>query len=280
MENGQEAPSSPSDGSGITFEEIEQQLKAAETGLNKPDLSKVVVDSDDAPEILRGKSVSEVLAHTKALENALKASEQARQEAMLLAQTAADRRQEPQAPPAPAPEPEITDEQVAEAFQEDPAKGVALLRKMQEQAVNRAAEHFGKRLEPLISGSSSAAEAEARRKYPDEFELYKKEIEDVLKQIPNKQVMSNQQSWDDMIAYVRGKDPMRLFNHLNAKESKAHETAAQTAERASVGFQGSSAGAQRSPQGKGSVVMDETTKEICKVLGMSEEDYVTWSRVR
>lgn len=280
METGQEAPSSSGEGSGISFDEIEQQLKDVEAAALKPDLSKIVVDSDDAPELLKGKSVQDILAHTKNLETALRASEQARQEAMLLAQATAGRASEPAPVPAPAPEPEITAQQVAEAFAEDPSQGIAMMQKMNEQAIARAAEHFGKRLEPLIAGSSSAVETQARQKYPDEFELYKDEIAQVLKEIPNKQVMSSMKSWDDMIAYVRGKDPIRLFNHMNEKEAKKRSEEARGMERASVGFQSAGGGSMRTPPASGSIAMDDTTKEICRTLGVSPEEYIKWAGVR
>jgi len=280
MADSLEAPSSPSEGTGISFDEIERQLKDAEASTLRPDLSKIILDSDDAPDLVKGKSVQDALAHVRNLETALRASEQGRQEAMLLAQANASRASAPPAPPAPEPEPEITAEMVAEAFQEDSTKGIALMQRMNQQAIERAAEHFGKRLEPLIAGSSSAAENQARQKYPDEFELYKDEIAETLKQIPNKQVMSTAKSWDELIAYVRGKDPMKLFNHMNAREAKKHEESARVAERANVGFQAAGSSSMRTPVSQGSVAIDETTKEICSVLGVSPEDYIKWSRVR
>jgi hypothetical protein len=260
---------------------MEAQLKAAEEALLKPDLSKISVDGDDIPEALKGKSVRELLERQKSLEEALRMSEASRQEAMTMAQLAANRGSEqPKGEPtAPAPEPPITAEMVAEAFAEDQAQGIAMLQKMNQQAIDRAVDHFGKRLEPLISGSTSAVESQARQKYPDEFELYKDDIEKLISSLPNKSVMSTMQSWDDMIAYVRGRDPLKLYNFMATKEAKKRASEAQASERESVGFQAVGSGSQRTPQGGTGVVFDDTTKEICRVLGISEQEYAKWSRV-
>lgn len=276
------APDTSGANAGITFEEIEQQLKEAEANALAPDLSKISVDGDDVPEALKGKTVRDLLQRQKDLEETLRKSEIARQEAMTLAQVAANRGNEPKGaePQAPQPEPLITAEQVAEAFQEDQAQGIAMLQKMNQQAIDRAVDHFGKRLEPLIMGSTSAVEAQARAKYPDEFELYKDEIAEVIGQLPNKSVMSSTKSWDDMIAYIRGRDPMKLYNHMAVKEAKKRESEAHEAQRSDIGFQ-SAGGQQRAPApSSGGFVADDTVKDVCRVLGMSVEEYAKWSRVR
>lgn len=262
---------------GVTFDEIEEQLKTAESKL--PDLSKITLGDESVPERLRGKTVADMVNHMKELENALKMSEQSRQEALILAKTASERpAQSVQAPAQPEPEPLVTAEEVAEAFQEDSAKGVALMQKMNEQAIARAAQHFSQRLEPLISGSASTVETQARQKYPDEFELYKDEIDALVKQLPNKNVLSTSQSWDDMIAYVRGKNPTKLFEHMAAKEAKKREDAARESERSSVGFQ--SMGTQRTPAPSSGPVLDATVDEVCRVLGITKDEYAKWNGVQ
>ena len=264
---------------GITFDEIETQLKAAERAALGPKLDETKLEGDDVPEAFRGKTVRDILNQTKALEETLRLSEQGRQQALTMAQLAAQATGERREPPkAPEPEPLITAEEVAAAFQEDPGKGVALMTKMNEQAINRAASSFAARIDPLLSGTVSTIEAEARRKYPDEFELYKDEISDIMKNMQDKRVMSSSASWDDMIAYVRGKNPDKLFAHRIAKEQAGRAAAAQESERNNAGFSMSSA--QRTPAPSvGSVVMDETTREVCKVMGISEADYAKWSKV-
>ena len=263
---------------GITFTEIEQQLKAAEQGLNQPKLDELKFEGEEIPESLRGKSAREVLNRTQELENALRQSEISRQQALTMAQLASQGRSEaPPAPKEPEPEPQITSEQVAAAFQEDPVKGIELMNRMTQQQVDRAGQHFMQRISPMLAGVSSSAEAEARRKYPDEFEIYKDDIAAVIKRLPNKDALSTPDSWDDMIAYVRGKDPMRLFNHMQTKEQTKRAAEAQAEQRNVAGVTMSSS--QRAGGPVGAPVMDETTREVCRVLGMTEDDYVKWSKV-
>ena len=262
---------------GVTFDEIEDQLKAAERAALAPKLDDSKLDGEEVPEAFRGKTVREVLAHTKALEDTLRMSETARQQALTMAQLAAQRGAEPPKPAEPPPEPMITAEQVAEAFGEDAAKGVALMTKMNEQAIARAASSFAQRIDPLLSGTVGAVENQARAKYPDEFSLYADEIKEVLNRLPNKNAMSSMDSWDDMIAFVRGNNPEKLFAHRMSQESGRKAAEAQEAQRNNAGFSMSSA--QRTPAPTGGVVMDDTTKEVCKVLGISEADYAKWSKV-
>lgn len=269
-------PSGPN--AGITFDEIEEQLKAAERAALAPKLDEVKVDGEDIPEALRGKSVREILARTQELENTLRLSEQRRQEALTMAQLAAQRGEGTREPAKqPEPEPLVTAEEVAAAFQDDPAKGVALMTKMNEQAIARAASSFAQRIDPLLSGTVGAIEAEARRKYPDEFQLYGEEIKGVLDSLPNKNAMSTMNSWDDLIAYVRGKNPEKLFQHRMEQQTKGRAAEAQEQQRQSAGI--SMTSAQRTPAPSGGPVFDDTTKEVCRVLGISEADYAKWSKV-
>lgn len=262
---------------GITFDEIERQLKAAETAALAPKLDDTKVDGEDVPEQYRGKTVKEILAQTKALEDTLRLSEQGRQQALTMAQMAANQRSLPEAPKAPEPEPLVTAEEVAAAFAEDPAKGVQLMTKMNQQAIDRAAASYASRIDPLLQGTVGAVEAEARRKYPDEFQLYAEEIKAIQDKLPNKNAMSSLDSWDDLIAYVRGKNPEKLFQHRLAAQSQQRQTEAQEQQRQTAGITMSSA--QRTPAPTGGMVFDDITKEVCKVLGVSEADYAKWSKV-
>lgn len=267
----------PGPAAGITFDEIESQLKEAEKQALAPKLSDIKAEGEEVPENLRGKSVSEILAHTKALEDTLRMSEAGRQQALTMAQLAAQQREMPAPKAEPAPEPLVTAEEVAAAFQEDPTKGIQLMTKMNEQSIARAAASYASRIDPLLAGTVSTIEAEARRKYPDEFSLYADEIKDVLGRLPDKRAMSSPDSWDDMIAYVRGKNPEKLFQHRIAAETTKKAAEAQNEQRNTAGI--SMTSTQRTAAPMGSVVMDDTTREVCKVLGISEADYVKWSKV-
>lgn len=275
------APNLPPGGgpnAGITFDEIEAQLKEAERTALAPKLDDVKYEGEDIPENMRGKTAREALNRITELENTLRSSEIARQQALATAQVASSRR-EPAiaARPEPEPEPMVTADDVAVAMQEDQLKGIKLLEKMNQQQIDRASAAFMQRVAPMLAGSSSVAEAEARRKYPDEFEIYKEEIDALLGQVADKNIMSTVQSWDDMISFARGRNPMKLFDHLQKKTSVKAAADAQERERNNAGVTMSSS--QRAAGPAGSVIMDDTTKEVCRVLGLSEQDYVKWSKV-
>ena len=126
-------PNQPGGGpaAGITFDEIERQLKDAEKTALSPKMDEFKVEGDDIPDNLKGKSARDLLNHIKTMEDTLRNVDAARQQALTMAQLAAQGRSEPApAPVAPEPEPLITSEQVAAAFSEDATKGVELMNKM------------------------------------------------------------------------------------------------------------------------------------------------------
>lgn len=263
---------------GITFDEIERQLKEHERATAAPKLDELKLDGDDIPESLRGKSAREALNRITELENTLRQSEIARQQALATAQVASNRPVEAPRPVEPVKEePLVTADEVAQAFAEDPAKGAQLMAKMNQQQIDRAKNEFMTRVAPMLSGTSSVAEQAARTKYPDEFEIYKDEIDTLLKQVPDRSVMSTPQSWDDLIAFARGRNPEKLFQHRLNKESATKKAEAEAAQRNNAGLTMSSS--TRAAPAAGTPVFDETTKEVCRVLGISEQDYATWSKV-
>lgn len=263
---------------GITFPEIEAQLKEAERLALGPKLDDVKFEGEDIPENMRGKTAREGLNYIKQLEDTLRSSEIARQQALATANLASQHSAPaPVAAPEIKEEPLVTSDEVAAAFQEDPVKGAKLMERMTNQQIERASTAFMQRVAPMLAGTSSVAEAEAKRRYPDEFDIYKTEIENLLKQVPDRSVMTTQQSWDDLIAFARGRDPMRLFAHQQKKEELKRQTEAQEGQRNNAGVSMSSS--HRAAPPSGGPVMDALTKEVCGVLGISEADYSTWSKV-
>ena len=65
--------------------------------------------------------------------------------------------------------------------------------------------HIEARIAPLTAGTMNAAENWARQEYGDEFELFEKDIKALVNGVPNKQVFTTKEGWQDAIAYVRGK---------------------------------------------------------------------------
>jgi hypothetical protein len=263
----------------MSFDDMGAQLEELEKA-NRTKLEDVKVDGDDVPENLRGKTARDLLNYAKSVEQALKTSESARQEALILAQTASAAAGKPPvaAPPEPKPEPELTREQLRELYETDP---LAAIEAMQRQALVKAESHLQARLEPLISGAGQSAEQIARTKFPEEFEVLSDEIKQMVESLPDKRMLSQPGNWEQLVTYVRGQHMDKMFNHRMAK---ATTTAAEDARReqiASAGFHGqpdqrAGSTVATSPTGK-KVVWDDYTAEIARTLGMSKEDYIAWS---
>lgn len=255
----------------VSFEEIERQQAAGE---QKPlDLNTVKLDGDDIPEALRGKSVQELVAKLTGTEQALRLSEDARLHA---------ERQPPAAAPvaaAPAPEPpkEVSDDEIRQLYEEDPIKGIEA---MSARAVARAERNLESRLGPLVAGSSASAEAAARAKYPDEFELFGDDIAKVVASVPNAKVMmANPGAWSDLIALVRGRDGNfdKLLAHKQSKAADQSRRSAQELQAAQAGFSGTGGSA---PSGTRSAVkLDALQQEIARNMNMTDEQYIAWMRV-
>ena len=255
----------------MSIEEMDQVAAAP------PDLSKVELASTQL-ETFKGKTAAELVAHAKQLEDMLKASEQNRARAEQLAAIAS--RGAPAPPPVAPPPPQETfptDEEIAKLYEENPAQAMKV---MTERAVKIAQQSLDARLQPLIQGTSASLEAAARAKYPEEFQLFATEIQDVISKLPNaKAALSTPESWDDLISWVRGR-PGHFERMIEHKTSKTREVVAPQARQT----QQDSLGFSPAPTGRGPVVrsdgtLDPLAAEIAEKLGMSQADYIKWSKV-
>jgi len=257
----------------VSIDELEQV--AGSVTAQKPNLSELKLESDDVPEEFKGKAVTEVLARAEQLKKALQLSEETR---LSLAQALEGRSKDTVQPPPPPveEEPFLTDEQIQEIFQEDALKAVRI---MNDQAIRRAQKHVEARLAPILSGSQSSAEQNARQKYAAEFSLFGDQIEATAKGLPNPAVLANSSAWDDLISYIRGRPgnfDRLMAHHEQQKAGQNQQTAQQTQSEAS-GFTARSSVAAPVAQSAGE--LDETQKEIARTLGMDYADYVRWSKV-
>jgi hypothetical protein len=110
----------------------------------------------------------------------------------------------------------LTDEEFNQLASENPAAAI----KYQQQLNNVLLEEaLNKRLAPLSQGVISSAEADARRKYAMEFELFGPEIAKHKAQVPES-VFSNPASWDQLIAMVRGA-PENINKYIAKVQEKA-----------------------------------------------------------
>lgn len=263
----------------VDLDAIEDQLKAAEESGKAPE--DIKIEGDKVPERLRGKSVAEIASAMESLENAVKTSEQGRQELKdefnaLKAQVTVQGPTVSVTPSTAEPVP-ISREDLDKLYEDDPLKAIRI---MHEQMGQRLEKNLNARLQPLATGSADSAEANARLRYPDEFALLDTEIKTVLGNVPDRSVMNSAKSWDDLIAYVRGQNIDKLFEHRQTQADKKKEAEAQAAAAATVGFSGT-AGAQIAPSQAAQVSnqLDATQREIAKGLDMTDEDYLKWSKV-
>lgn len=255
----------------VTLEEIEAQTALAAQEGKKLDLNSKL--EDGVPEEFKGKTVSEVLQLAKGTMDGLKVSETRRLELESKVQAPIV-----QAPPEPKLEPELTKDQLKALYDSEP---MAAIEYMSTQAEKRATVNLEKRILPLLAGSATNAEEMAKRKYPDEFALFSGDIAEIVNRVPDRTVLAQPKTWDDLIAYVRGQ-PVN-FDKLVAH--KANQTgAAQLA--AAHNLQVNSAGASikstiASPALTiGAEGLDALELEIAKGLDMTPADYKLWKGKR
>ncbi len=259
----------------VTLDEMEAAV-AKSQGPDAVDPSQVKLDGDSIPEAFRGKTLADVLTSQDNLTRALKTSEEARQQVQATLEIASRAPAPAPAPPQVEPEPEFTEEQIKEMYDEEPLKAIRVL---QEQATKRVAAHYEQRLQPILKGSASGAEAQARAKYGEEFEVIGTEIMEAVEKLPDRQVMANPAAWDDIISYVRGSPGNfeKLLTHKADKQSQEAAEAAQKTQQVTAGY---TAVAETRPASAQTVEdLDPIQKEIAATLGLSEEDYIKWNKV-
>lgn len=226
-----------------------------------------------------GKSLADILEHQRRLEESLKLSESAR----IALQQAAERPASP-APQPQQPEPQrepLTREKLAEIYQEDPIKAIAM---MQDDAIARAAEHFETRLNQLQVGTEGAAEDWAKKEFADEFAVLGKEINAFKAQIPDQSIFTTKKGWEDLVSYVRGQrgNFERYLEHKTGNPPRTPSDARREAEDA-AGF--STTSRQRSSIPDATRRLDPTTEAIAENLfpDLTKEqaiaEYIKWANI-
>jgi hypothetical protein len=262
--------SSPTGPESVTLDEMEQGSRVA------PKMDDIKLDGEGIPEHLKGKSAADLVKMLEGTQEAVRISERAREQAELTARALA-KQEAPPPPPMPEPEPELSEEQVAELYQNDPVKAIKVL---SEQAVKRAEKNLENRLGPMMRGSASAVESAARTKYAEEFELFGEEITRLAGSVPNKEaILSNPAAWDDMISLIRGRPGNfeKLIERKSAGKVAATRTAAQAEQADTIGFTDSGAGRGRKTLTQDN--LDSTQKEIADKMGLTPKEYAYWANV-
>lgn len=260
---------------GMTLDEIGAQVDAANA--TKPKLGEIKLEGDDVPETFKGKSVADVVAQHDALQKALKISEEARQTAVAVATSLSSRAPAasaaPTAPAAPE-EKELTAEDLKKIHEEDPLRAMMLTIEQNNKKLLRA---FESRVAPLVSGTAANGETAARTKYPTEFQVLGKEIQEFVGTLNDQQraALAQPGAWDQLVKYVRGENLDKMIaHHVSAQNKTTLDTARQKQDEDAALPIGVSGGGNRQPQINPKVQWDSTMDEIIKQLGISKEDYL------
>jgi hypothetical protein len=223
-------------GESVTLDELESQQDEPKKGASPEDK----FEGDDIPESYRGKNVKEIIAIAELAREGMKTSDSARAAADA-ARSAAESLASSRGTEVVAPkeEPELTREQLQELYEKDPLEAIA---KIEEQAMKRIAAHVESRIAPLTSGTTAQAENWARQEFPDEFELFEKEIKKLVDSVPNKTVFTSKQGWEDAVSYVRGQKNNfeKLVDHRADKKNRVNLEESRGRERNNTGFSGRS----------------------------------------
>jgi hypothetical protein len=196
----------------------------------------------------------------KALQEALRISEEARQRQKALA----DQIREP--PPA-EPARELSAEELKKLWDENPLAAIDQMLDRREKILTK---NIDARLGGLAASTASSARDAAERKYPDEFKVLAREIDETLTELKNPN-LSTMKHWDDFIAFVRGRNFDKV---VKAREDRIKQEAAAAAQSTQAATTGAHTSSQIRP---GPVAttgdLDDTEKEIARMLnpGMTPE---------
>jgi hypothetical protein len=245
MERDDEAPTRDSlFGQAVTLDEMETEQEGDKDKGKKG--GDTVAEGDDIPEEYRGKSLKDIIAIANTAREGIRTATSAAEAARAAAELSSQNRQAP-APVADEPK-ELSREEIKALYDEDPLKAIEVI---EQQAARRIESHIESRLAPLTAGTMGSAENWARQEFPDEFELFEKDIKALVNNVPNKAVFTTKEGWQDAIAYVRGKGGNfeKLVDHRVEKKNAVERDTSRGRERDRVGFSGRStnAGNTRAP---------------------------------
>jgi hypothetical protein len=253
----------------MSLEEIEQRNSQPAA----QDFTKIKLEGDGVPEILRGKSVADLVAGYDTTIKALRASEEQRQ-ALSNSQAALSEvrnrgASQQQAAPAPVPEPEMTTEQWKQLFEDDPFTYHEKKAELLERKTSRILQES---IAPLAGSAADQSLTLARSKYVDEFAALGQEIDQTISSLADKRALSAPGAMDELIAYVRGKNFDKFYNYKLSKGGESLDDARR--EAASVAPRDASVITQpRRQSNSRSRQMGDLEKQVAQALGVSEEDY-------
>lgn len=261
----------------MTLDEIGKEIEASKKPAT-PKAAELKLDSEDLPEHLRGKSAAEIATMVEGLQMSLRTSEEARRQAMALAETASRS-------PAPAPEPKreeppfkvLSQDELKQLMIDDPIAATEYITAKSTYEVTR---NFEQRFGSLQSSTAATQRREAESRFKEEFTVLGKEIDEFVNSLPDKTVLSAPQAWDDLVSYVAGKNRAKLRDYYvqNHKPAPTLEGSREEERSFAPGHVPRINGGDfsRTSTYSGKLTpdkMDETMKEIAKNLGQTPEEY-------
>src|SRR6266550_271522 len=245
----------------VYLDEIDQQLKDQQAK------DKAATDEAEAKRKAEAEAKARAEAQAavgddprvKALQDALRISEEAR----LRQKALADQIHEP----PPEPPKELSPEDLKKLWDENPLAAIDAMLDRREKVLTK---NIDARLGGLAASTASSARDAAERKYPDEFKVLAKEIDDTIAELKNPN-LTTMKNWDDFIAYVRGKNFEKV---VKAREDRVKEEAAAAARSTQQAAAGAHTSSQIRPVPTSvSGDLDDTEKEIARALnpGLSPE---------
>lgn len=251
-------------------------------GAAAADLYNQRLDGERVPENLRGRSVGEMIDFAIRRDEALRISENARQDLLRVA----GQPRSAERPPVEQPK-ILTKDELNALFSEDPA---AAMEYMVNLRGGQLVAHVDRRLDGLSHANVNTAEAYAREKYKDEFAMFGPQITAFIEGVDDKSAFGNRKAWDDLVSYVRG-IPENFEKLIETRMKRGTADVAETArgrERAATGFVATST--RRAPAldtGESEMELDPTAREIAEKLGsfnnpdgsLNMKEYLKWSRM-
>lgn len=249
----------------LDFEELEA---LSQPPAQQVDPSTLKLDGEAIPEPLRGKTLNEVLALQAEMQRGLEASRTQIESLRALNEARSQQPAAPSAPAQPQAEPEMSQAQLKEMYERDPFE---YQQYMFSQMDKKIAKQVDSRVSPMAATTASAAEAQARAKFAEEFEVLGPEINQVLAQVPDRSALAQPGAWEQLMFYVRGQHMDKL---LNARTAKANERSLAEARQREAQNGGVMNDGSRRSGGRAAIgELSATQKEICQVMGISEADY-------
>lgn len=256
-------------GGSSTFEDME----AARNRPPRTNLNEIKVEDEDVDEDFRGKSVAEIIEQAKRLKKAVEISETARlalqnsQEAL----TSSRQAPPPAAPAAPAPEPELNDEQLQALFDESPRKYHEYLN---QQSEKRILSTLKSQIAPVLGSSADLALRDAERRYPDEFAAFGKEMKEFISRMPDKSALAQEGAIDELVDWQRGKHWKKFDEYRQSKAGNGlNDARKQMAEETPSDFARTPQVTRQNGGGGRRVQLDQVQREVAAAMGLSEEQY-------